>query len=174
MRADKVLYNDLTELRRGVPVAGWVFHMLIDGSLYRIIAVLDRIARLLSLLANYNPPRIYFRSANMRAVKKRLPEPETNMLSQIAESEIYQLALEYRDGLTHTRKPQSILSGGPLIEVFRELDKTEAYRKESCWTPSYLLALLNGTYQQMARSLFLMAALSERLVPLRGRPAQDR
>jgi len=45
-QAEQIFYSDLSQPRRNGTVAGWIYHMMIDDAIYRVIAALDRLAQI--------------------------------------------------------------------------------------------------------------------------------
>ena len=50
--SEQVLFATLSEDWRGGTIAGWIFHMMVDDAIARSLAILDRLARIASLVAD--------------------------------------------------------------------------------------------------------------------------
>lgn len=157
---DKVFFPDLAEPRRGGTAAGWIFHMMIDNVIYRSIAGLDRIAHLLWGMAMLKESKVYFRSGKLKAIAKVLGS-EVDPLITIAESDLFDLILNYRDGFTHQSKAYSLLSGTiPAKPEFRPASATDL-----AWDMENLFALGNASYQQFVSALHIIVPICERQFP---------
>ena len=175
--ARKVLFSDFRARRRGVPVAGWVFHMMIDGAIFRSVALLDRLARISFLVAPLPQTRIYFRSGQMATLAARFPCPETSQLAKIASGDVLSLLIDYRDGFTHTRMALSYVSGPLLSKRIITDDGKEKFQDERSWPPSYLVAVANAGYSMSIGALAEVTSFVDRQTPqskyLEGEPKDN-
>lgn len=160
-----VLYEDLTTPRRGAQVAGWILHMMVDSAVYRGIAVLDRMAHILWCAAGLPSGRVYFRPKNMRRIAESLKSEETSALADIAEQEITDFVLKYRDGLTHDLKVYSRLAGFALADVLEDSQGKKVYTSPDPWDADQLFALGNVTYKAVVTALSLSVRVCEKKWP---------
>src|SRR5947209_5562628 len=100
-RPEQVLFSDLSENWRGGTVAGWIYHMMIDDAVARSLAILDRLAVIVSLVGNVHFEKVYFRSGKLKVIHRDVNTPDTKRLLEIAEGDVLNLLLEYRDGWNH-------------------------------------------------------------------------
>lgn len=163
---DKVLYNDLSESRRGGTVAGWIFHMMIDSSIYRAIAALDRIAHILWCAAELPEDRIYFRSKKVKKLDKALDCPESHELLRIAESPLLELIINYRDGLAHYAKLYAHFSSTPPVDIWTTPNGKEVISKPWKWDADLLFALGNAAYHQVIEALKFAIPVCEKKWPI--------
>ena len=167
-RADKVLFGDLAEPRRGGTVAGWVYHMMIDNVVYRVIAALDRVAYLVWCAAdlprtnkNGGTVRVYFRSGKMDTVHSKLRSAYSRALLDLSSSPFVEFVTDYRDSLAHTFKQYSKTAGVRPTDSWVE-QNGQGFRVEpSSWDASSLLALGNATYHQLLDALGPALAICE-------------
>ena len=152
--ADRVLYSDLSAQRQGGTVAGWIFHMMIDSAIYRIISALDRLAHILWYAANLPlqdkygvKARIYFRSKKIEKIHSVINDSHSQELLRIANEPILDFAITYRDGLTHDAKTYSKVAGSMPIDEWTTAD--------------WLFALANATYHQLLEALKPSVAICE-------------
>lgn len=120
VEADRVIYGDLSTPRRGGTVAGWIFHMMIDSAIFRAVSALDRLANILWFVAELPKERVYFRSGKVSKLHKVISSKETTELFRIADSELLNLILSYRDGLSHNNKAYSKVSGFTPSERWKD------------------------------------------------------
>jgi hypothetical protein len=151
--SDSLLLLDMADRQLGAPMAGWIFHMMIDDAIYRCIACLDRLARIACIACDVHFDRTYFRGRKMMLLAERVPCRSTESLAHVASSELFELLLKYRDGFSHTRKALSTVSAMPLSDMITGPDGGVQYVENYLWTPSYLLALARGAYQQVTTVL---------------------
>lgn len=165
--ATKVLYPDLSTPRRGSTVSGWIFQMMIDNSVYRSIAALDRIARILWIMAGELPGRVYYRSKQLTAIHSRLKEPETQELLSIAERDVLSLLLDYRDGFTHNRKFSARLAGFPITHAIGFENGRPKYERPKNVDIDDLFALANAGYHQVTDALSPLTQLCVKRWPIK-------
>lgn len=150
---ERVLFTDLSESWRGGTVAGWVFHMMIDNAVVRSISILDRLARIICLVADVSFDKVYFRSRKLAKVHEKLRMEETQRLVDQSSSPVYELLLNYRDGWSHDRKAYARLAGFAPTETYSD-DSGEQVRIEGeQWTAEYLRALANAAYSMVREAL---------------------
>lgn len=77
--------------------------MMVDDAVARSVAILDRLARIVSLATNVQFPngKIYFRSNKLSVIHRDMQMPETQRLLEISQSDVLNLLVEYRDGWNH-------------------------------------------------------------------------
>lgn len=87
--------------------------MMIDDAIGRSIAILDRLARITSLVADisFDNNRVYFRSKKLSKIHEKLRMPETQKLVDLSKDELFDLMLDYRDGWNYN-VPQKL--GSPI------------------------------------------------------------
>ena len=177
--ADKVLFRDLSEPRRGGTVAGWLFHMMIDSAVFRTIAAMDRIALLLWIVAGLpvsdkhgRPSRVYFRSGKIAAMQRALPSAQVDSLLQIAAGPLWEYVLAYRDGLSHSAKMYSRIAGSLPAHEWVGQEGARFVQLADKWDAELLFALGRGTYDQLLQAMPLMTAICQaQLPPLREEPS---
>lgn len=159
-RADQVIYSDLSEPRRGGTVAGWIFHMMIDSAIYRTIAVLDRLARILWYAAKLpsqhksgSSVKVYFRSGKIRQIHQVIRNDHSLKLLKIAEGPLLEYVISYRDGLAHDIKVYSQIAGTQPSEEWITPDGKRSIAEHDKWEVDTLFALGNATYHQLLDSL---------------------
>jgi len=115
--SDHVMYTDYSSPRRSGTVAGWVFHMMIDNSIYRVIAALDRLAHVLWFAAGLpftkdnNKVKVYFRSGKLKLINEKIDSPSSKKLLEISKGPLLDYVISYRDGFAHDVKVKSIITG---------------------------------------------------------------
>ena len=163
---EKVLYNDLSESRRGGTVAGWIFHMMIDSSVYRAIAALDRIAHILWSAAELSEDRIYFRSKKVKKLDEIFDCPESHELLKIAESPLFELIINYRDGLAHYAKLYAHFSSTPPVDMWTTPNGKEVISKPGKWDADLFFALGNAAFHQVIEALTFAVSICEKKWPI--------
>src|SRR5579859_2407591 len=148
-RPERVLFTDLSEPRRGGTVAGWIFHMMVDDSVGRAISILDRLARVVCLVADESFEKVYFRSKKLSVVHKKLEMPESQKLVELAESEVFEILLSYRDGWTHERKIFARLAGFPPGDSYTDASGQQVRMQDGDWTADVLFSVANAAYHQV-------------------------
>lgn len=164
--ADRVLYNDLSTPRRGGTVGGWIFHMMIDGAVYRVICALDRLATILWHVAELPMERIYFRSRKIKKVHNVISSKETGKLLKISEGKLLNFILDYRDGLTHSAKAYSRLAGFPPTDHWTTEDGRSVFWEPDKWDADLLFALGRGSYFQVTEALEHTTTICEKKWPI--------
>jgi hypothetical protein len=135
-----VISRDYTQTHKGMPVAGWVFHMMVDGALYRCVALLDRLARLLCEVTGVQKKRVYFRSGCLQEIARKCSCEASRRLVATADGEEFKLLLTYRDGYTHERLAASDVSGQRIVHDPGPSEGPE-HVADYYWTPEGLLSL---------------------------------
>jgi hypothetical protein len=164
---DRVLYEDLSRSRYGGTVAGWIFHMMIDSAIFRVVAALDRMAHLLWHAADLpSGARVYFRSGKMKAIHGKLRSPHSEQLLMIASRRLLRYVIEeYRDGLSHQFKAYSLIAGFPPVDEWDTDDGKRIVELPDQWDADLLLALGMEAYHQLVEALAPTVAIcEERLV----------
>lgn len=152
-QADKVLFSDLSQPRRSGTAAGWIYHMMIDDAIYRVIAALDRLALILWIVAGLPKENVYFRSKKMTRVHETLKSRHSKELLDIASNKLLEYVIGYRDGLSHDMKAFSQGAGARPIEEWIGRDGRRFVIKHEKWDGDTLFALANATYHQLVNSL---------------------
>ena len=168
IESDRVLYDDLSTPRRGGTVGGWIFHMMIDGAVYRAISALDRLATILWHAAELPMERIYFRSGKIKKLHKAICSNETARLLQIAEGKLLNFIIDYRDGLTHSAKAYSRASGFTPSEQWKDKDGRLVVWHESAWNAEILFALGCASYLQFTDALEPSVSICEKKWPIQS------
>lgn len=170
-RSDLVMYSDFSSPRRAGTVAGWVFHMMIDNSIYRVLAALDRLAHVLwfaaglSLIKDNNKVRVYFRSGKLKLINEKINLPSSAKLLEISKGPLLEYVLSYRDGFAHDIKVKSIIAGSMPSQQYPTVNgDLQAQRLEKCPADS-LFALGNATYHQLLEALSLTVSLLDEIFP---------
>ena len=166
--ADRVLYSDLAEPRRSGTVAGWVYHMMIDNAVYRVIATLDRLAQILwyaaKLPTTYKKGervKVYFRSRKMVEIDKAVNNEHSHELVKIASNPLVEYVIGYRDGLAHDMKVYSQLAGARPTDEWTTPNGERFIVKHDKWDAEMLFALGNATYHQLLDALKPAIAICE-------------
>lgn len=163
-RAQQVVFTDLHESWRGGTAAGWIFHMMIDDAVNRSVSILDRLAKIVSLVCEMPFDRMYFRSRKLRRVHAKKNTAETLKLVEMSESEIHQFLLEYRDSLSHDKKAFARLAGFPIEETYVDENGMRVLVDNLEWTAGHLLGLGIAAYHQMVAALGIVACFCQQQV----------
>jgi len=167
-RADQILYDDPLANRKGGTHAGWVFQMLLDGVIYRVVAALDRLANILWVLAKLGKGRPYFRTGKLKRIHQELNCEESKRLCELASSELMDFVLGYRDGFTHEVKPVSITAQFPPAYEIEMPDGQIVVLEQSAWHGTHLLALCDASYHLLLSALEDTCAICERYFGIAG------
>jgi hypothetical protein len=158
--ADQVIYDDLTERRHGGTVAGWIFHMMIDSAIYRVMAALDRLAHLLWSAAGLprqdkkgKTVRIYFRAAKLAEIDKVIDDNHSKEILRIAEGPLMEYVISYRNKYTHEAKEYSVIAGAMPSHDWVSSDGKHVTQRGEKWEADLLFALGNATYHQFLEAL---------------------
>lgn len=165
VKADRVLYEDLSTPRRGGTVGGWIFHMMIDGAVYRTVSALDRLAALLWSAADLPVDRIYFRSGKVEKLHAAIRSDDSARLLQIAEGKLLTFIVDYRDGLTHSTKAYSRASGHPPSELWKDKNGHLVVWDDNSWNAETLFALGRASYLQLVEALEPSTRICEKKWP---------
>ena len=155
VNSEKVIFNDLSEPRRGGTVGGWIFHMMIDSAVYRSVSALDRIAILLWRVANLPKEHVYFRSGKIQKIDSIIDSDDSETLLTIAQSELIKLIIDYRDGFTHSVKAYSRISGFTPLEQWEDESGRLVVENDNTWTAEALFSLGRASYLQFMDALNL-------------------
>jgi hypothetical protein len=169
--ADQVYYSNLAQRRGGGTVAAWVYHMLVDSAIFRIVAALDRVAHLAWLVARMpleragREIRVYFRSGKMKQINDTLNTTETLQLQQLASDPFIEKLVAYRDGLSHNLKSY-VRAAGP-IPTDEWLDKAgnPIIQQADQIDADLLFGITVSGYLHVAKTLKPLADLLVRLFP---------
>lgn len=158
--ADKVLYSDLSESRRSGTVAGWIYHMMIDDAIYRVIAALDRLAQILWFIAelptvyqNGEKIKVYFRSRKIEEIDRVIKNEQSKELVNISTNSLLEYVIGYRDSFTHDLKAYSQIAGSRPNDEWIDKDGNCNIIKHDNWDGENLFALANATYHQLTDAL---------------------
>ncbi len=167
VEADRVLYDDLATPRRGGTVGGWIFHMMIDSVVYKVVSALDRLATILWYAAELKTERVYFRSGKIKKIYKAIPSIETENLLRIADGELLKFIIDYRDGLTHNTKVYSRASGFTPLEQWKDETGRLVVWNDNTWDAGTLFALGRMSYIQFTEALETSVRICEKKWPIR-------
>ena len=166
--ADRALYRDLTEPRQGGTVAGWIFHMMIDSSLYRTFAALDRLAHVLWNVAGLprqdgrgKEIRVYFRPGKVKEIDAAINNAHTREMVKIAGAPLMELLIGYRNRYTHTAKAYSNIAGTLPLDEWQAADGMLVERRSDGWDAERLFALGRAGYLQLVEILKLTVPVCE-------------
>lgn len=166
-RPEQVLFSDLSENWRGGTVAGWIYHMMIDDAVARSLGILDRLARIVSLVGNVPFEKVYFRSNKLKVIHRDVNTPETKRLLEIAESGVLNLLIEYRDGWNHTTLISSAIAGYVPADSYTDTSGQYVRVVSPQFTGELLTALVRAAYDQVVQALHEVRLLCEQKVPKR-------
>jgi hypothetical protein len=152
-QADKIFYSDLSQPRRNGTVAGWLYHMMIDDAIYRVIAALDRLAQIIWLIAKLPKENVYFRSGKMAKINNALKNKHSKKLLDIASGELLKYVIRYRDGFSHEMKVYSKAAGTRPNDEWIGSNGNRFVIKHDKWEADTLFALANATYHQLTDAL---------------------
>ena len=177
-RPEQVLFSDLSENWRGGTVAGWIYHMMIDDAVARSLAILDRLAVIVSLVGNVHFEKVYFRSGKLKVIHRDVNTPETKRLLEIAEGEVLNLLIEYRDGWNHTKLTHSAIAGYMPADSYIDASGQYVRVLSNQLTGELLTALVRAAYDQVVQVLHEVRLICEQRVPKEERrytpkPAQS-
>lgn len=164
-RPEQVLFSDLTENWRGGTVAGWIYHMMIDDAVARSLAILDRLAVIVSLVGNVHFDKVYFRSGKLKVIHRDINTPETKRLLDIAEGDILNLLIEYRDGWNHTQLTHSAITGFMPADSYIDTSGQYVRVQSNQLTGELLTALVRAAYDQVVQVLHEVCLICEQRVP---------
>jgi len=151
---------------RGGIAGMWILQMLLDSSIARSISIMDRMAKMVSLVAEVYFDKYYFRSKKLERVHQKLAMPETRALVDLSLTPIFDYLLKHRDGSSHDKKTvHAILSG--FIPVDRQFDVAGNQMTASgisVVTPGDMCSLANAAYQQVLAGLHLIASICQQRI----------
>lgn len=166
--ADRALYRDLTERRRGGTVAGWIFHMMIDSSLYRTFAALDRVAHILWNVAGLprrdgkgKEVRVYFRPGKVKEIDGAINNTHTREMLKVVNGPLMEFLIVYRNGYTHKAKAYSTIAGALPVDEWHAADGTRVVQTGEGWEAEMLFALGRAGYLQLVNILRLTVPICE-------------
>jgi hypothetical protein len=166
--ADRALYRDLTEPRQGGTVAGWIFHMMIDSSLYRTFAALDRLAHVLWNVAGLprqdgrgKEIRVYFRPGKVKEIDTAINNAHTQEIVKIASGPLMEFLTGYRNRYTHKAKAYSKIAGTLPVDEWHAADGTRVEQRSDGWDAELLFALGRAGYLQLVDVLKLTVPVCE-------------
>ena len=166
--SEQVLFTNLSGDWRGAgTVAGWIFHMMIDDAIARSIAILDRLARIASLVADisFENNKVYFRSNKLSKIHEKLRMPETQKLVDLSKDELFGVLLDYRDGWNHEKLPYSKIAGLPPVDGYTDASGQEVRIQGTEWPGHCLLALIKVAYYRVVEVLHEVSIICEQKVP---------
>jgi hypothetical protein len=169
VEADRVLYNDLSTPRRGGTIGGWIFHMMIDNAVFRVVSILDRLANILWYVAELPMERVYFRSGKITKLHKAIYSDETAHLLRIADGKLLNFIISYRDGLTHSIKAYSRASGFTPFEQWKDKNGRPVVLDKYTWDAETLFALGRTSYLQFIEALGPCVRVCEKKWPIQSK-----
>ncbi|NOQ96224.1 MAG: hypothetical protein GQ555_06370, partial [Desulfobacterales bacterium] len=164
-QSDLVMYSDYSSSRHNGTVAGWIFHMMIDNSIYRVIAALDRLAHVLWFTAGLpftkdnNKVRVYFRSGKLKLINEKINLTGSEELLEISKGPLLDYVLSYRDGFTHDVKVRSIIAGALPSQQFPTTNGVLQAQRLEKWPADLLFSLGNATYHLLIDALRLTVSV---------------
>ncbi len=141
--------------------------MMIDDAIARSIAILDRLAKIASLIADvsFNNNKVHFRSHKLRKIHEKLRMPETQKLVDLSKDELFDLLIAYRDGWNHEKLAYSKIAGLPPIDGYTDTTGQEVRIQGDEWTGSYLLALVKSVYDRVVEALHETSIICDQRIP---------
>lgn len=140
----RVYDSDLTEKApRGGTLGGWVLHMLVDSSVERSTAILDRLAGLVALVSGvtFNNHKVYFRSKKLSAIREQIGAKLGDPLVELAEGDSIKFLLDYRDGLAHHNRYTSAVSGTPAGDHWTDDQGINHWSQMTGWGAEELVSI---------------------------------
>jgi hypothetical protein len=160
---NKVVFEDYETNWFGGTAAGWIFHMMIDDAMIRLIAAFDRVALLLFGVADIKNQRIYFRSGKLELLHKKLNFEETQRLVNISSSkEFIKYFISYRDNIVHNKNAFSRMAGSIPIESYFENGELKN-NYEFYWDTEILPNLVNAGYKILSDVLVLTNSICSKI-----------
>ncbi len=158
--ADKVLYSNFNQLRRGSTVAGWVFQIMIDDAINRAVATLDRLARILWYVAKLpnttkkgHKVKVYFRDYHMRQIHERINNNNSEKLLKVANNPVVKYIIQYRDGFAHEMKAFSLPAGPLPSDEWTNLNGIRIYINCYRWDAETIFSLAKAAYVHLIDAL---------------------
>lgn len=141
--------------------------MMIDDAIARSLAILDRLARLVSLVTNvqFTNGKVYFRSNKLAIIHRDVNIPQTQRLLEISESEEFTLLLNYRDGWNHEQLTFSNIAGFLPVDSYTNSSGQYIRILPNQLTGELLFALANAAYDQIVKALHEVQMICEYKVP---------
>lgn len=144
----------------GGTYAGWLFHMMIDNTMIRLISAFDRIALLLFLISDIPMHKVYFRSGKMKLLHKKLNMIETQQLLNISLSSAFNdFFISYRDNIIHTKSAFSRMSGFIPTTPYFENSKLKKNDSDLYWDTEILTKLVGAGYKVLSDVLELTVSI---------------
>jgi hypothetical protein len=150
---NRVMFADLETSRRGTTAGGWVFQMLIDNAVFRSVAALDRLARVVWTAAKLQDDRVYFSEKKLARVHRELACSHSLALKDLASSDAVQAIVEYRNGYAHTRKASSDVAGVNPAATWKNDAGGFVVENRDAWDAPHLLNFAVVAYRQVATAL---------------------
>lgn len=156
--------NAAERAANGGTAGGWALHMLVDNTIYRSLAVLDRVAGLLCIASGvrFNNGKAYFRSKKMQVIRDAVGPELGDPLVELADSEGLVFLTDYRDGVAHTRRPTSWVSGIPAVDAWFGPDAVLELTDTVDWGADELIAIGLMAYDVACRGLRAAVPICER------------
>jgi len=163
-----VIFEDYDANWFGGTAAGWIFHMMIDNTMIRLISAFDRIAALLFLVSDTPMEKIYFRSGKMRSLHEKLHMNETQKLLNISSSaEFNKFFISYRDNIIHTKSAFSRMAGFiPTSPYFEDGELRETH--DLYWDTEMLPKLVSAGYKVLSDVLDLAVSVCSKIKKIEG------
>ena len=168
MEQSCVFYHDLEERRPGGgTIGGWVLHMMVDSAVDRSVAILDRLARLSALAAGvkFANDKVYFRSGKLKVIRRTIGAELGDPLVALAEGEAVQFLISYRDGLSHTIRPASWVSGTPAADSWVDDTGVEQRAQDPHWGANELVSIALLALDVTSQALTPVVAICRRFAP---------
>jgi hypothetical protein len=143
-----------------------MIRILADHTVNSSIAILDRLAHLLVLAADVEPPRnrMYFRSGKFEALRYRHQVLIPDSLMDLTKSKELSFLLEYRDGFAHTMRLNSAALGAAAVDQYLD-DKGQVQRVRSAnWSSEELLGISLMSFELVRKALREIGLLCQTLL----------
>ena len=132
-----------------------MIRILADHTVNSSIAVLDRLAHLLVLAADVEPPRnrMYFRSGKFEVLRDKHQIPISDSLMDLSKGEELRFLLEYRDGFANTIRLNTAALGAAAVDRYLD-DAGQVQRVRSAnWSSEELLGISLMSFELVRTAL---------------------
>lgn len=164
-RPEQVFFHDLSENMKGGTVAGWIFHMMIDNAVARSLAIMDRLAKIVSLVGNVAFDKVYFRSGKLSVIHRDMQMPETKRLLDISDNVLFKFLVSYRDDWNHEQLTFSSVTGFAPVDNYINSSGQDVSVLSKQLSGQELFALARAAYDQVIQALHEVRLVCEQKVP---------
>lgn len=167
----RVFYASLEESKPGGgTVGGWMIHLMVDGCVERATAVLDRLARLCATAANvrFENDKVYFRSRKLSVIRKTVGPALGDPLVALADGEEVNFLIQYRNGLAHTFRPATWVSGTPGLDDWLDESGNRVFSNNPNWDGQDLATIALMAYGLTCQALALTVPVCRHFMPQEG------